>query len=114
MINATDLVCGERFFMRKKAVTTTAITIGSFWIIKFFVALLTLGVMGIMISFPTIAFWELFFEMFSAEGTPFANFFISALNDGGGMDVKELAVNYLRIGILEMPIVGIIAYITVE
>lgn len=102
MINATDLVCGERFIMKRKKAVETLV---GFWIVKAVVALLTLGMMGAMISAPTVLVWEAIFNAICVEDTAFAEFFISSFSVGAGLDFAELAVNYLRIGLLEMPIV---------
>lgn len=89
--------------MKRKAVMETLV---GFWIVKAFVALLTLGMMGAMISAPTVLVWEVIFNAICVEDTAFAKFFISSFSGDVGMDfVAELAVNYLRIGLLEMPMV---------
>lgn len=95
--------------MKRKEVVETLV---GFWIVKAVVAFLTLGMMGAMISAPTVLAWEAIFNAICVEDTAFAEFFISSFSSAGaGLDFAELAENYLRIGILELPIVIGIKYL---
>lgn len=86
----------------------------AFWIFKLFIALLTLGYVGEMISYPIVSLWELIFGMFDAEHTKVGTYFLSYLVEDrffdSGSAVKELAIDYLRVGFLEMPFVLLIGF----
>lgn len=93
---------------KQRNVAQMFITLMIFWGAKLVLAILTMCMFGVLISVPAVGGWSLIFRALNL-GT-WRNFFCSWFVTGCTVPA-HLATDYLRIGMLETPIVVLIYWL---